>query len=241
MQRINTANAAQNLFGVGRNGFSGGNPATNTPATFLSPEWCNSVQEELCGIVELLGYALSGTNKQIAGVLKDYFLSKSTFAGEIGKVSYVPATVASANHVPCFGVELTRASYFDLYYFASQSGAIVDDATFSTRPGCFSYGPGGPNGSTFRVPNIPGLVIKSFHNGDGTYTTNTTALVGQYLPDVVKQHGHDFFASEAQGGGTAPDVERLPGWNQAAYPTSLTGGPENTVRSVVLFPQIRYR
>jgi microcystin-dependent protein len=241
MQRINTANVAPNLFGFGRNGFSGGNPATNTPATFLSPEWCNAVQEELCGIVELLGYSLSGNNKQIAQILKDYFVAKSAFSSEIGKISYVPAQVPSPNHVPVFGVELLRGAYFDLYEYATTYGAIVTDSEFAARPGCFSYGSGGPAGSTFRVPNIPGLVIKSYHNGDGTYTTNTTALIGQYLPDVVKEHGHNFFASTESGAGTAPDVERLPGWNQGVYPTSLTGGPENTVRSVVLFPQIRYR
>lgn len=243
MKRIDSANVALDLFGPGKHGFQGGNPAANTPATFFTPDWANHIQEELANVIENFGVALaSGSRDQLLQVLLANFVTVASNAGEVGKISYVPATAASNGHAPAFGVEVSRTgAYADLWAFAQASGALVDEATFPSRPGCFSYGPGGVGGSTFRVPKIPGLVIKSFHNGDGTYTTNTTALIGQYMPDEVLTHAHTYWASETSSDGSAPDVERWTGYHGNGYTTSYTGGAENTVRSVVLFPQIRYR
>jgi len=169
-----------------------------------------------------------------------YFTPKSQFSGEIGKISYVPATSASPNHLPGFGVEVSRAIYSELWAYAQGSGALVDDFTFLARPGCFSYGPGGVGGTTFRVPKIPGLVIKAYHNGDGTYTTDTSAQIGEYIPDQVLSHNHLIWGDQKQN---FDGAGRLPTANQTsleAWVTSEnTGGSENTVRSVVLFPQIR--
>ncbi len=241
MRRINTANASVDLFGVGKNGFQGGNPSANLPATFLSPEWCNAIQEELARTIEGLGVALnSGSNTQLLDALIAYFTPKSLFAGEIGKISHVPATAASPNHLPVFGVEVNRVgAYADLWAFAQASGALVDEATFPSRPGCFGYGPGGVGGATFRVPKIPGLVIKAYHNGDGTYTTNTSALIGQYLPDQILGHAHGVPYGAAEGNNTSNATNG--DGTVDNFSTTSVGGAENTVRSVVLFPQIRYR
>lgn len=248
MQRINSANKAVDLYGPGKHGFQAGVPSTNTPATFLTPEWCNSIQEEISRVIENFGVALDSTNPgQLLQVLLANFAAASANVGEIGKISYVPAVMANANHLPVFGAEYSRTTYSQLWAYAQASGALVTDAQFATRPGCFSYGPGGVGGSTFRVPKIAGLVIKAFHNGDGTYTTDITPLIGQYLPDRVLSHSHvtpiqsNVGTSNTRSGTAwytesdrAPD--RVTNWQ-----TSIVGEPENTVRSVVLFPQIRYR
>ena len=241
MKRIDSANVALDLFGPGKHGFQGGNPAANLPATFFTPDWANHIQEELANVIENFGVALaSGSRDQLLQVLLANFVTVASNAGEVGKISYVPATAASVGHAPAFGVEVSRTgAYADLWAFAQASGALVDEATFPSRPGCFSYGPGGVGGTTFRVPKIPGLVIKSFHNGDGSYTTNTTALIGQYLADEVKSHPHGvpFGTSEGDNTSNATNGSGTAG----TFETTWTGGAENTVRSVVLFPQIRYR
>jgi len=246
MKRIDSANKAADLWGPGKHGFSGGNPATNTPATFLTPDWFNGVQEEICRVIEWLGdrALIPGSNSQLADSLVAYFVARTDFAGEIGKVSYIPAVQANTNHLPAFGVEVLRVgAYAQLWSYAQASGALVTDDLRNTRPGCFTYGAGGPGGTTFRVPNIPGLVIKSFHNGDGTFTTNVSVGIGEYMPDVVLAHTHTYLLggtniNQISGGATdASDGNRgTPTMN-----TGSTGGSENTVRSVVLFPQIRYR
>lgn len=242
MKRIDSANVALDLFGPGKHGFQGGNPAANLPATFFTPDWANHVQEELANVVEYFGVALaSGSRDQILQALLANFVTVASNAGEVGKISYVPATAANVGHAPCFGVEVSRTgAYADLWAFAQASGALVDEATFPSRPGCFSYGPGGVGGSTFRVPKIPGLVIKSFHNGDGSYTTDTTLLIGQYVPDKLKNHLHPIKMGYGEGDNTDTVTNA---WNSGVtLDTNIAGdGPENTVRSVVLFPQIRYR
>jgi hypothetical protein len=242
MRRIDSSNVQLDKFGPGKHGFQGGNPSTNTPATFFTNSWADALQEEVARVIEGFGVALDpNDNGQMLQVLLANFMSAADFAGEIGKVSYVPAMQANINHLPVFGVEVNRVgAYAKLWAYAQASGTLVTDAVFPGRPGCFSYGSGGVGGTTFRVPKIPGLVIKSYHNGDGTYTTNTTALMGAYAPDDLKFHDHDveaFDFGEGHGGDT-PVVMRKSG-------NKRTGGAgtssENTVRSVYLFPQIRYK
>lgn len=243
MKRIDSTNKAVDLFGPGKHGFQGGNPALNQPATFFTPAWANHLQEEIANAIEYFGTALNeGSYNQLITALVANFAKKTDINGEIGKISYVPATAPNVNHLPVFGAEYSRTTYADLYAFAVASGLLVTDAVFATRPGCFGYGSGGVGGTTFRVPKIAGLVIKSYHNGDGTYTTDVTSPVGLYLPDEVKSHSHTtpFPVTNVEG----PDGNRVSGGANAninTIYTNATGGAENTVRSVILYPQIRYK
>lgn len=52
MQRINTTNRAVDLFGPGKDGFTGGDPLVALAPTTVSPEYLNAVQEELANAVE---------------------------------------------------------------------------------------------------------------------------------------------------------------------------------------------
>lgn len=243
MQRINSANKAVDLYGPGKHGFQAGVPSTNTPATFLTPEWCNSIQEEISRVIENFGVGLDPTNPgQLLQVLLANFAAASANVGEIGKISYVPAVSASSNHLPVFGAEVSRTTYSQLWAFAQASGALVTEAQFATHPGCFSYGPGGVGGTTFRVPKLAGLVVKAFHNGDSSFTTNTSATIGEYLPDQLLSHNHQISVQSGTNAGqnvalTDRGVKDF-SW---VVTTGNVGGSENTVRSVVLFPQIRYR
>lgn len=62
MDRIATATKAVDLFGAGKHGFTGGNPNGSVPATKLSSEFCNAVQESLCRLIELVGVTLDATD-----------------------------------------------------------------------------------------------------------------------------------------------------------------------------------
>lgn len=52
MQRIDTVNARPNQNGTGKAGFSTNTDLAGQDPTYLSPEWCNAVQEEICGVIE---------------------------------------------------------------------------------------------------------------------------------------------------------------------------------------------
>ncbi|MER5003014.1 hypothetical protein [Atlantibacter hermannii] len=61
MHRIDTSTALKDKFGVGKNGFTRGNPQTGTPATDLDDDFFDMLQEELVGVVEAAGLALDKT------------------------------------------------------------------------------------------------------------------------------------------------------------------------------------
>lgn len=55
MYRIDHESAEDDLFGAGKDGFTEGDPGSGTPATVVTADFMNDVQEELCAIVEQIG------------------------------------------------------------------------------------------------------------------------------------------------------------------------------------------
>lgn len=78
MYRIDNSSAALALptpgsVGPNPNGyFTGGNPATNTPATVVDADWANAVQEEICNVIAGAGVTLDKTkqNQLLAAIQK---------------------------------------------------------------------------------------------------------------------------------------------------------------------------
>ena len=64
MKRIDTINARENMFGVGKSGFHDNADLPGQDATYISPEWFNTVQEELCNLLELRGITLDPASKR---------------------------------------------------------------------------------------------------------------------------------------------------------------------------------
>lgn len=52
MHRIDHSTREEDLFGAGKDGFTEGDPQTAVPATIVTADWANSVQEELARVVE---------------------------------------------------------------------------------------------------------------------------------------------------------------------------------------------
>ena len=77
MHRVDTPTAQKDKFGAGKNGFTRGNPQTGTPATDLDDDYCDSIQEELAGIVEASGAALDKSKRnQVLTAIKALLLSR---------------------------------------------------------------------------------------------------------------------------------------------------------------------
>lgn len=58
MKRIDTATAAFDKFGPGKNGFQNGDPLVGTPPTQLDADWFDGFQEAPARVVENIGWAL---------------------------------------------------------------------------------------------------------------------------------------------------------------------------------------
>lgn len=63
MDFIQTANKQVDKFGAGKHGFSPGNPTGGIPATYLSPDWYDNVQQELVNVIEGAGIAINPASK----------------------------------------------------------------------------------------------------------------------------------------------------------------------------------
>lgn len=78
MIRIDTAGRAPDLFGPGKDGFRDGDPLTGIPATQLTAEWFNAIQEEIAAVIEDAGLILDPNNlRQLLAALN----ARSPFRG----------------------------------------------------------------------------------------------------------------------------------------------------------------
>jgi hypothetical protein len=111
MQRIDSENAPPNENGTGKPGFSGNDSLPGQDATYLTPAWLNSVQEEMANLLELRSIELNPEDKRqlfdaLAGkddladleeVLQEQFDGKynktgGTISGNVGVTGNVELT-----------------------------------------------------------------------------------------------------------------------------------------------------
>lgn len=113
---------------------------------------------------------------------------------------------------------------------------VVSEAAWPSNPGAFTLGDGA---TTIRIPDGRGLTDKGYHDGSGTFTTDTTRALGSYGADGNKAHTHGAapygFLTGAGGiffGGTGGNMG-------SASNTDSSGNAETTVRDAVYLPIIR--
>lgn len=122
--RIDTSTAQKDKFGVGKNGFTRGNPQTGVPATELDEDYFDMLQEEIIGIVEAAGDTLDKTKRnQLHTALGKLFQNKT------GATSALGALVPAANRLPYFtganGASLTELTTVGRDILASATKAAV--------------------------------------------------------------------------------------------------------------------
>ena len=91
MKRIDSVNARPDENGLGKAGFNDNADLPGQDATYVTPGWFNTVQEELCNLLELNGIVLDPTSKRqlydllttqtdleaLAAVIEEAFIRKS--------------------------------------------------------------------------------------------------------------------------------------------------------------------
>ena len=84
MHRIDSATARQNLNGAGKNGFHDNADLPNQDATYLTPAWCNAIQEEVANVIEGLGTPLDKLdNKQLLNILTATFAKNTALQNAV--------------------------------------------------------------------------------------------------------------------------------------------------------------
>jgi len=100
MDFIQTANKQSDKFGQGKHGFSAGNPVGGIPATFLSAEWCDHVQQEIVNVIEGAGATINPQSKTQLLQAINVIVGRAVDAAGVGadfKTSVRAATTSAIN------------------------------------------------------------------------------------------------------------------------------------------------
>jgi hypothetical protein len=100
MQRIDTSTKFTDLFGPGKHGFRDGNKATFTAPTKLNAALFNSIQEEICNVIEGAGIELAPDNRaQLAEAIQSSALVSATAGGTADAITaaFTPAITELTN------------------------------------------------------------------------------------------------------------------------------------------------
>ncbi|MFK8256875.1 phage tail protein [Erwinia sp. AnSW2-5] len=98
MHRIDTPTAQVDKFGVGKNGFTAGNPQTGQLPTALDETFFDAVQEEISAVIEGAGNSLDKESKnQLLTALKKLFFQSGNNLSEIATAGSAAQQTAQTN------------------------------------------------------------------------------------------------------------------------------------------------
>ena len=137
MHRIDTTTATV------ANTFTRGNPQTATPATVVSDDWLNAVQEEIVTVITGAGIALNKPdNAQLLAAIR-------ALGTPVGAVQSYAGATAPAGWLICHGQAVSRTTYAALFAVIGTAFGVGDGST------------------TFNTPDLRGEFIRGLDAGRG--------------------------------------------------------------------------
>lgn len=128
--------------------FTEGNPSTGTPATRVTAQWLNVLQNEVANVVEAAGITLDQTGVDQTQLLEALEILFSDDEGA-GFVKYWGTDTVPTGYLECNGAAVSRTTYATLF---SKIGT-----TFGAGNGT----------TTFNLPDIRGEFIRGWDNSRG--------------------------------------------------------------------------
>lgn len=191
--------------------FTEGDPNVGTPATVVTDDWLNAVQEEISGVIEGSGASLSKpSNAQLLLAIK------TLIAGAVpaGKLSPFARVTAPTGWLECNGSAVSRTAYSALF------------AAIGTTFGA------GDGSMTFLLPDLRGEFVRGWDHDRGV---DAGRAFGSSQGDALASHTHPLdnriltegIAGVGLGGSTS-------GESAALAATGATGGSETRPRNVAM-------
>jgi hypothetical protein len=153
-------------------------------------------------------------NLQIANTA---FVTAAIRQAQIGQIVFEPRVNPRAGYLLCNGAELSRTTYAALWATVLTGGVIFQESDWKAAYwGGFGYGPGGTNGTTFRIPELRGEFLRCHDFGRGRDSgrpwpghfqggQNASHAHGAYA-DAVGDHAHggvsDYIGNHGHSGST---------------------------------------
>uniref|UniRef100_UPI000A106A84 pyocin knob domain-containing protein n=1 Tax=Cronobacter sakazakii TaxID=28141 RepID=UPI000A106A84 len=171
MHRIDTPTAQEGKFGAGKNGFTAGDPTLGVPATQLDETFFDSVQEEICAVIEGAGIQLKKSDR-------------AQLSAAIGKM-------IQAKHELALLIKNNLSDVDDVEQARKNLGlgklALKDSVTASDVSAI-------PNGGALGTTHLNTLTGSKFGRYFQQYTANATAANGYPVTvagslDVIQNSG----------------------------------------------------
>ena len=154
--------------------FTEGSPSGGIPATVVTDDWLNDVQENICKVIEGASIALVKGNPDQLLLAIQAIIAASTpggggGAGEPGQLSFFARTAPPSGWLKCNGAAVSRTTYAALF------AAI--GITFGAGNGT----------TTFNLPETRGEFIRVLDDGRGIDSGRT---IGSFQASMLGSHNH---------------------------------------------------
>lgn len=178
MHRIDTSTAQIDKFGAAKNGFTSGNPQAGVPATEVSAEILDAMQEEICAVIEAAGLALDkAKNNQLLAAVQ-------------AAIYPVGAPIPWPRATPPTGFLLVNGQSFNLAAYPKLAQAYPSGTLPDLRGEFIRGWDNGRGIDSGRVLlNAQGDSFKQHNHGFGLYDFTPPPNQGYPLPTVSATHG----------------------------------------------------
>ncbi|WP_299733962.1 hypothetical protein [uncultured Endozoicomonas sp.] len=162
------------------NRFTEGNPQAGVPATVVTADWLNSIQEELVAVIGAEKLE-KGRTDQLLEAINDIMGSR-----EVGKLSFRicdPANLPqlAPNELVPAGQILNRADYPRFWDYIANSGSVVTDSQWQ-QPGMEAFFSSGNGSTTFSPGNLVTGVFPRLIDLSGLYDPDRLSRTGGNNP-----------------------------------------------------------
>ncbi|MTI13373.1 hypothetical protein [Sansalvadorimonas verongulae] len=185
------------------NRFTSGNPQSGVPATVITADWLNAVQEEIVNVIGANNLQ-KGKFTQLVEAINDMQASR-----EVGKLGF---RICDPNNLPSLapnelvpaGQILNRVDYPKLWDYIQNSGSMVTDAQWQNA-GMEAFFSSGNGSTTFRPGNLVTGVFPRFIDLSILYDPDRDSRTGGNKPGswqgfAVGRHNHDLPTGTAASG-----------------------------------------
>lgn len=172
MHRIDTPSA------TAESKFTSGSPSGGVPATTVTADWLNDVQEELVSILDAAQVTPhKGTTDQVLKAILALIEANNPVG--VGALEAYAVSSAPPGWLRCNGAAVSRTTYSRLF------AAI--GTTFGSGDGV----------STFNLPELRGEFIRGLDDGRGV---DAGRVLGSTQDDALELHSHDIPTGTADSG-----------------------------------------
>lgn len=208
--------------GVGTAGyFTGGDPSAGVPATVITAEWLNTIQEELANVVTGSGLVLDPANRsQLLQAINVLIAGVSTAPSlPAGVVAHFARNTAPTGWLKANGAAVSRATYATLFAAIGTTFGAGDGAT------------------TFQLPDLRGEFVRGWDDGR---SADSGRGFGSFQADELRSHSHRFKigADSSAGSNDESASTDVGGWEGGWI--EATGGAETRPRNVALLACIKF-